>query len=69
MNTAAKRKSAIGIGLLFLRLGVIPDASNLEAPQRLHTNLMYSGIAAESPAEVTDLTGVTTLMALTGVGR
>lgn len=46
IDTAAKRKSAIGIAVLSLRLGVIPDAANLDAPQRLHVQGLYSGIAA-----------------------
>lgn len=50
IDTAAKRKSCIGIALIFLRLGVIPDAGNLSAPQRLHTNLLYSGIVAAAPS-------------------
>lgn len=52
LDTAAKRKSAIGVGLLCLRLGVIPDGTNLSAPQRLHTDFLYSGIAASSVVEV-----------------
>lgn len=51
IDTAAKRKSCIGIGLGFLRTGVIPDASNLEAAQRLHVQGFYSGIAASTPSE------------------
>lgn len=46
IDTAAKRKSAISVGLLFLRLGVVPDGTNLSAPQRLHTQGLYAGIAA-----------------------
>lgn len=46
IDTAAKRKSCIGLALIFLRTGVIPDGSDLSAPQRLHTDLLYSGIAA-----------------------
>lgn len=46
MDTAAKRKSAIGVTLGFLRMGVIPDGSNLSASQRLHANFRYAGIAA-----------------------
>lgn len=52
IDTAAKRKSCIGIALTFLRMGVIPDGTNLDAPQRLHTNFLYSGIAAGAVAEV-----------------
>jgi hypothetical protein len=70
LDTAAKRKSAIGIGLLCLRLGVVPDGSNLAAPQRLHANALYSGISAEEPSEYTGgLEGITTAMGLMGVGR
>ena len=46
IDTAAKRKSCIGLALIFLRPGVIPDGSNLSAAQRLHTDLLYAGIAA-----------------------
>lgn len=49
IDTAAKRKSCIGIALIFLRLGVIPDGSNLSAPQRVHAEFQYSGIAAGAP--------------------
>lgn len=50
IDTAAKRKSAIGLALLALRLGVIPDASNLSSAQRLHVQGLYSGIAASGEA-------------------
>lgn len=49
IDTAAKRKSCIGLALLFLRPGIIPDGSNLAAAERLHTQGLYSGIAASSP--------------------
>lgn len=52
IDTAAKRKSCIGIGLISIRPGVIPDGSNLSAAQRLHTDLLYSGIAAGAPGGV-----------------
>jgi hypothetical protein len=55
IDTAAKRKSTVGVGLHFLRMGIIPDGSNLSAPQRLHTQALYSGIAAGSPAGTTVL--------------
>lgn len=53
IDTAAKRKSCIGLALNFVRPGVIPDAGNLGAPQRLHTDLLYSGIAASAPSGAT----------------
>jgi hypothetical protein len=53
IDTAAKRKSCIGLTLDFLRPGVIPDGSDLSASQRLHTDLLYSGIAAAAPGGVT----------------
>ena len=46
IDTEEKRKSCIGIGLFFLRTGVLPDNGNLEAGQRLFVNGLYSGIAA-----------------------
>ena len=46
IDTAAKRASCIGLGLVCLRLGVVPDAGALSASQRLHTQAFYSGIAA-----------------------
>lgn len=49
IDTAAKRKSCLGLALLFLRPGVIPDASDLSAAQRLHTDGLYAGIAADAP--------------------
>lgn len=49
IDTAAKRKSCIGLALGFLRTGVIPDGSNLSASQRLHTDCLYAGIAAGAP--------------------
>jgi hypothetical protein len=53
IDTAAKRKSCIGIGMASLRAGVIPDGSDLSAPQRLHSDFLYSGIAASAPGGVT----------------
>jgi hypothetical protein len=46
IDTAAKRASCLGLAFLALRTGVIPDGSNLGASQRLHTQGLYSGIAA-----------------------
>ncbi len=46
IDTAAKRKSAMNVGLIPIRLGVIPDGANLEAGQRLHVQGLYSGILA-----------------------
>lgn len=46
IDTAAKRKSTVAVTLLFLRMGVVPDGSDLSASQRLHTNGLYAGIAA-----------------------
>ena len=49
IDTAAKRKSAIGIGLHFLRTGVIPDGLNLNTSQREHVQGLYSrGVSAVS---------------------
>ena len=53
IDTAAKRKSCVGLALLFLRLGVIPDNSDLAAAERLHTQALYSGIAAAGVSAVT----------------
>lgn len=50
IDTADKRKSAMNVSLGMIRLGVIPDGSNLSAPQRLHTQALYSGIAASNPS-------------------
>jgi hypothetical protein len=49
IDTAAKRKSCLNLALLFLRPGVVPAATNLSAPDRLHTQGLYSGIAAGVP--------------------
>lgn len=49
LDTSAKRASAIGLALFFLRPGVVPDGGNLGAPQRLHAQGLYSGIAAADP--------------------
>jgi hypothetical protein len=46
IDTEAKRKSCIGVTLFFLRMGVVPAATDLSAGDRLHTNGLYSGIAA-----------------------
>ncbi|HND25059.1 MAG TPA: hypothetical protein PK229_12120 [Rhodocyclaceae bacterium] len=59
IDTAAKRKSCIGLALIFARTGVIPDGSNLSAAQRLHTDLLYAGIAAGAPSGVTFLPRLT----------
>lgn len=52
IDTAAKRKSCVGVALAFLRMGVIPDGSDLAAGERLHTNALYSGIASGAAAVV-----------------
>ena len=49
IDTAAKRKSTVGVGLHWLRMGVIADGANLSAPQRLHVQALYAGIAADAP--------------------
>lgn len=49
IDTAAKRASCIGFGLVSLRTGCIPDGSDLSAAQRLHATYLYSGISASSP--------------------
>jgi hypothetical protein len=49
IDTAAKRKSCIGLGTPWNRPGVIPDGSSLSASQRLHVQYLYSGIAAAVP--------------------
>lgn len=69
LDTAAKRKSAIGVGLHWLRMGIIPDGSDLSAPQRLHVQALYAGIASLSPSGIAYFDGLTTSMTLTGVGR
>jgi hypothetical protein len=51
IDTAAKRKSAINVALHFARPGAIPDASDLEAPQRLHVQALYAGIASSAAAD------------------
>lgn len=53
IDTAAKRKSCVGVVLGFLRMGVIPTGTDLSASERLHTNWLYSGIAAAAAAVVT----------------
>ena len=68
IDTAAKRKSVVGVGIHWLRMGVIPDGSDLSAPQRLHTQAFYSGIAADSPILTNYLT-TTTAILLTGAGH
>lgn len=54
IDTAAKRKSCIGLALLFLRPGIVPSGSDLAAGERLHTQGLYSGIAADGPAAVSE---------------
>jgi hypothetical protein len=49
IDTSAKRKSCIGLAAPWARPGIIPDGSNLSAAQRLHTDYLYSGIAAGAP--------------------
>jgi hypothetical protein len=49
IDTAAKRKSCLGLALGFLRTGVIPTGTNLSASERLQTQGLYSGIAAAAP--------------------
>ena len=49
IDTAAKRKSCIGLATPWNRPGVIPDGSDLLAAQRLHTDFLYAGIAAGAP--------------------
>jgi hypothetical protein len=53
IDTAAKRKSCVGVILFALRMGVIPTGSDLAAAERLHTNGLYSGIAASAPSTPT----------------
>jgi hypothetical protein len=53
IDTAAKRKSCIGIAAPWNRTGVIPDGSNLSAAQRLHADYLYSGIPSSAPGGVT----------------
>lgn len=65
IDTAAKRKSAMSVGLAPFQLGVIPDNNNLEAAQRLHTQGLYAGIAASGVVADT-LAGLRALML--GVG-
>jgi len=69
IDTAAKRKSCIAVTLHWLRMGVIPDGSDLSASQRLHTQAFYSGIAGASPPVVTYFDGLTTSKLLTGAGH
>jgi hypothetical protein len=52
IDTAAKRKSCIGLATPWNRPGVVPDGGNLSAAQRLHTDALYSGIAAGAPGGV-----------------
>lgn len=49
IDTAAKRKSCLGLALVFLRPGILPSGANLAAAERLHVQALYSGIAASSP--------------------
>ena len=56
IDTAAKRKSCIGLALLFLRAGIVPSGSNLDtAEERLHTNGFYAltAVAADPVPETT----------------
>jgi hypothetical protein len=50
IDTAAKRKSCLGIALHWLRPGIVPDGSDLSASQRLNTQALYSGIDAAAAA-------------------
>lgn len=52
IDTAAKRASAIGVGLGFLRRGVVPDGSDLSADQRRHVNFLYADSLEEAVVEV-----------------
>ena len=49
IDTPAKRKACLGLATPWNRPGVIPDNNDLEAPQRLHTDYLYAGIAADAP--------------------
>lgn len=49
IDTPSKRKSCIGLALLFLRTGIIPSGVTLDASDRLHTDGLYNGIAAGAP--------------------
>ena len=48
IDTAAKRKSCIGLAVLFLRTGIIPTGSNLSNTERLHTNGLYAVVLTPS---------------------
>ena len=69
IDTAAKRKSCVGVGLHWLRMGVIPDGTDLSAPQRLHVQGFYSGIAAGAAVVIAWFNGLTTSIRLTGAGQ
>lgn len=49
IDTAAKRRSCIGIGLLFLRTGIAPTDGDLSAVERLHVQGLYVGISPPAP--------------------
>lgn len=64
IDTAAKRKSCIGLATPWNRPGIIPTNGDLSAPERLHTDYLYSGIAADPPGGATPR-----LRTLMGVGQ
>lgn len=49
IDTAAKRRSCIGIGLLFLRTGIAPTGGGLSSAGRLHVQGLYVGITPPAP--------------------
>lgn len=54
IDTAVKRASCLGIALLFLRTGVMPDGNNLAtAAERQQAEGLYVGLGAAPPVETT----------------
>lgn len=62
IDTASKRASCIGIALLALRTGIVPDGSNVDGSQRLHPLGLYIGIVAATPDSDT------TIFTMSGAG-
>lgn len=57
IDSASKRASCIGIALLFLRTGIVPDGSDVDGDQRLHPLGLYVGIVDAPPTPSVPGTG------------
>ncbi len=54
IDTRAKRASCLGIALLFLRPGILPDGANLATvAERQHVQGLYTGLEPAPPSETT----------------